>query len=648
MATYYLGPAATGSGSGADRNNLMSLATFRDTTSAPGDIGLLQPGTYGTLTLNPATGTNIGAAGNHITYWADPATCTARSTDWFTRTTALETANPAIHAVCAGITIKSYRASTPPVPNDYTVAASYYITLDGLWSTAYVYFEFCAEDVTITNCNIAVAVTQYLSTADDYCVQFKNYSGHGSDFANITISNCYLYGGGRNVAYQAQFSGPMYLTSCHLTRSVGSFITWGPTDTGLADYYLYVDGCHADTYYKSANDASPQTRTITAVDAVEPRRIFTVSADVVSTYTDFVDFTHGGTPNQEIKLVGNANFNHTTHVVTLPEAVTFDFNVGVDAASFYDDGHGSGINISGDYLSIDQSIFHNLGDTAGIYIYKNVGSTGAHDITITNSLFYSCLNGIWGWSLGGTYDDCGDNLTVKGNTFIGLYYSDYDSTHPAAHYGRCLNIEANAAADTSTWNISNNIIVGLLSGHLGSAVRCGNIVYAHGSPYPHVPYGELLNGADPTNTGNVVIYAGEALGSEPEPFHKAGMYFVANAANFDDVFTSAGFTDAEHGDWFNFNFNIEFYIKATSPARASGNTTYKTTVDLLGTSRGSPPSVGAYEYAGTVDRELAGSVSAATVITVNLVEKEALAASVSGASNSSASMARKQALAGSI
>ena len=594
-ATYYVGPSATGSGSGADRSNLMSLAAFRDTTSAPDDIALLQPGSYGTLTLNPTTGTNLGTSGHPIIYRADPATCTARSADWFTRTTALETANPAIHPVCSGISIKKYRQTIPPVPNDCTDAQSYFITLDGLWSTAYVYFEFCAGDVTITNCNVAVAVTQYLSTSDDYAIQFRNYSGHGSDFYNITISNCYLSGGGRTVAYQAQFSGAVYLTNCRLTNCVGSFITWGPTASEVLSYHLYVDGCHVDKYQKSANDASPQTRTITAVDGAEPRRIFTVSADVSSTYLDFVDFTHGGVPKQEIRLLGY-HFDHATRVVTMATPVTFDFAVGVDTAQFMDDGHGSGVNISGDHLTIDQTIFHNLGDTAGMYIYKNLGSTGAHDLTITNNLCYTSLNAIWAWSLGGTYDDVGNNLTLQGNTIIGLHSPSTDSTHPAAHYGRALGIEANAGADTSTWNISNNLICGLLQGHLGNAVRCGNIVYAHGAPFPHVPYDELLNGADPNNTGNLIIYAGEPLGSEPEPFHKAGTYFVADAANFDDVFTSDGFTDVNTGDYFNFNLYADFVIKADSPARGAGDANFATTYDLAGTTRGSPPDVGAYEY----------------------------------------------------
>ena len=72
-ATYYVGPSATGAGTGADRSNLMSLAAFRDTTSAPDDIALLQPGSYGTLTLNPTTGTNLGTSGHPIIYRADAA-----------------------------------------------------------------------------------------------------------------------------------------------------------------------------------------------------------------------------------------------------------------------------------------------------------------------------------------------------------------------------------------------------------------------------------------------------------------------------------------------------------------------------------------------------------------------------------------------
>jgi len=579
-ATYYVGPAATGSASGGDRSNLMAFSAFRDTTSTAGDIALLQPGSYSML-FNGEGGTNAGALGNHIIYRADPASCTARSTDWFSRTTDLESPNPAIHVVAETVEFRYWRTA-----GSFNTATPYRITLDGVWATGLLYINGTVADVTVSNCNFMPGVGTYYSTTSSYGIYLRHIVGSGSDIRDILIEDCYVNGSIQIMGIQGIVRGPLRFHGVRGTNCGGSFVSYQPSGGEHYDTTIIEDS-HFDRYVQIPYDASTViSRIIVEVDGENPRTRFRIDSDVSATYMDFIDFTHEGTPKQALQAVGTGGIDHGTLWVTLPTEAPWDLTTD-DVPRFYDDCHGSGLAIRADDLTVRRCQFHNLGDTAGVYIYKSIApNTGAADVNVTDSLFYSIGNGVWGVAFGGTYDDLGDNFTFKNNTVIGRYSSD-DTGRAYCHYGRALIVQTNAAADTSTWNISNNLIVGLIQGSMGNAVRCGNIVYAHGTIAPYVAAGELLDGADPNNTGNLVIYAGEAWGFEPEPFDQAGTYFVASAGNFDDVLTTYPF---------NYNLSTDFQLKAGSPAIDAGSAANGTATDLIGWIRTATPDVGAWEY----------------------------------------------------
>ena len=80
--TYYLDAVNgnDGTGDGSQGNPWASMAQVF-TAVQPGDSVLLQPGNYGPVSLGENSG--VGTAAGHITYMADPATCTPRPGSWY-------------------------------------------------------------------------------------------------------------------------------------------------------------------------------------------------------------------------------------------------------------------------------------------------------------------------------------------------------------------------------------------------------------------------------------------------------------------------------------------------------------------------------------------------------------------------------------
>jgi len=162
--TYYVSPSGSGIKDGLTRETAMAFATFRDTTSVPGDIALLQPGSYGAFNWVPENSPfgNRGTAADRITYRADPATTTPRAADWFTRTTALPTPDPATQPV-----FDSFHFGYNRTAGDWNTAAVAGLTLDGLFgygSGDVVTLYATMSHITLTNMTIMSPVTYRVST----------------------------------------------------------------------------------------------------------------------------------------------------------------------------------------------------------------------------------------------------------------------------------------------------------------------------------------------------------------------------------------------------------------------------------------------------------------------------------------------------
>lgn len=586
---------------GATREDPMNFPYFINTYASPGDVALCQPGNYGGFEFIGEGGVaNVGTAGHHIVIMADPATCTPRSPDWATRSTILESPDPTKHAVFTNIRFRYFRKS-----GDWSDPDSYYITLKNLWidgettnQTGFLYFNYTLADVNVVDCSIFAhqPENQYASQATAYCVGFGSSANSG--IKNVIIDGLYTSGGTSAFTFQSALRGDVTLKNSHLFDTHGSAIQYVPSGYVVyndANFYCtnnYIEGyeCVADEAKTATNLANSPL--ITAVDEGEPRRIFQVASCTAlssSWYSALMVYDNSSSTYTAMRfLQDDYTVNASTRWVTLTNALDFDIEVGVDKCRMMDINHGSGFSIRGPRFIARDCIVKNVGSTRLCNIYVN----DLDWIQITNCLFINTINvnTIWFASTGvGVGDHFRfTNNTVLGNIWNASSYAAYNTLHQAYNaYGHGVTFGFSAGCDTSTCEICNNLIVGYTSlASAGDAVIRNNIIYYNASP-TQIKAG----GTDPLNKRNVAIYAGEAWGEEPHPFHKAGSYFVATNADFDDL------TYNERGRGNNLAYDYTPKEGAATIDASDANTA--TATDLFGGGKSGVRDIGAIEYGAT-------------------------------------------------
>lgn len=150
----------------------------------------------------------------------------------------------------------------------------------------------------------------------------------------------------------------------------------------------------------------------------------------------------------------------------------------------------------------------------------------------------------------------------------------------------CWNIYADAAdeyagnvyfTNIDGLEINNNTVIGRLTIDQGNNVEMYNNI---------VGYISLVDPNNVSNDYNIInhgtIDAPLAIGANSD-FNYPGQSWD----KWDDPLFTDLFADYDNGD---------YTLAAGSTAIGFGNTTYATTTDILGITRGAPPDAGAYEY----------------------------------------------------
>lgn len=233
--------------------------------------------------------------------------------------------------------------------------------------------------------------------------------------------------------------------------------------------------------------------------------------------------------------------------------------------------HGSTISLWKDNATIDSLQMHGGGHTALFRCYPDTPPTnGFEDITIKNCLFYDPCTP----QLVHLYN-MGDRINVLNNTFCNSL-SQYPLYRPMYYYSTVIT---NYDADSTGTDINfyNNIFVG--------ALECSS----------STPMNEDYNIFWSFRQNGTYIQNSYGANDIVVAYGPSGSYGTFNDSYtwtyFADVFVSPDFA-GQHGN----DMLDELKLKAGSDAIGFGNTLYAPTLDLLGTTRGSPPDAGALEY----------------------------------------------------
>ncbi|MFW6153672.1 MAG: dockerin type I domain-containing protein [Planctomycetota bacterium] len=561
-ATYTLdainGSDTTGDGSDAAPWASMAKAF---TVVAPGDTVLLRPGNYGAVTFKQGNG--LGSADGHVTYRADPDTTTPRPASWYEDgLDRPDPADPDGKVVFTNITFDHYSLDKNATTKTGT-PEGHYVTLDGLNVVGNnINIVSYVSHVTIRNCNVFGKWGDYSSQITNYGFNLYRSYYWGSNYRHILIEDCYATRCRGGVILLGNFHD-ITVRGCHFHHVSGSVIRL----MGSLEQ-VTLEGNHAHRQIPVA-DTVKHTQTV-VTPGTPAHTTFTVSGDV--SFLDHVSVIDADTGTEELRKP--VSFDHTTYQVVLDEPLSFDVDPG-DTVKFWDDTHGSGVSVRAGNFTLRGNRIHDCGGTRGIYLYTP-GDNGYSNIVVENNLFYDTLNQYTTDFNGGL----GNHCIIRNNTFVGRKHRNYDGNGDAyLLYGFGLG-GAGAApnADPSTIVVANNLIVGTGSAPAGAIVK-NNIVYAGGG-FEEDAFGD--------NAYNIVYYQGEPVGSEPQPFHGSGAYFVGGPLFDDLAFTT------QHGE----NFNDAFRLAEGARATFWGDPALATATDMVGTPRDpATPSVGCYEYA---------------------------------------------------
>ncbi|MFW6153745.1 MAG: hypothetical protein ACOC95_00845 [Planctomycetota bacterium] len=564
---YYL-DAVNGSDTTGDGSAVAPWASMSKAFSAvlPGDTVLLRPGNYGAVTFKEGNG--LGTADGHITYRADPDTTTPRPHHWYEDgLDRPDPADPNGKVIFTEITFDHYSFDKSATTKTGT-PEGHYVTLDGLNVVGNnIDLISYVSHVTIRNCNVFGNWGEWSNQVTDNAFNLYRSYYWGSNYRHILIEDCYA----ENCSGGVQLLGAFHditVRGCHFNHFSGSIIRFaGPLEE------VTFEGNHVHGSEPVPCPLVIAERQVVDPDVDEPNRIFTVDGD--STYHDHATVTDSTTGVTELRRV--TSFSGTTLRVVLEEPLSFAVEPG-DVVTFHDDTHGSGISVRSGNFTLRGNRIYDCGGTRGIYYY-DPSDNGFRNVVIENNLIYNTLNQY----TVDLFNGLGDNTIIRNNTFVGRTHRNYDTIGEASLlYGFAMVNAAPAVnADPSTIIVANNLLVGRAQAPAGAIVK-NNIVY-HSQGFSQGTVGD--------NANNIVYYGGEPAGSEPQPFHGSGTFFVGGPL-FDD-WNFAG----RHDD----DLNEAFRLAPSADAVGYGDPTLATATDMTGAPRDpDAPSVGCYEYAPAV------------------------------------------------
>jgi hypothetical protein len=240
-------------------------------------------------------------------------------------------------------------------------------------------------------------------------------------------------------------------------------------------------------------------------------------------------------------------------------------------------------------LVLDSNILHS-GEGAGISLLEGVSNS-----FVTNNLSFNHSSAAFSFlnyddptcSTAGIcpYDQTGN--TIENNTF---WQGQYDRNRAAA-------------GDPTLW-VQN--ATAALTGNLGGNTYRNNIIYAASgySGYAPIYFAIGTNStelATSTFTNNVILNAGTTNALWFNPTGAGGGGTLYNCTQFATVSTVSGCINADpllsavSPSYYNTVNLFDFHLKSGSPAIGAGTAAGEPTTDITGTTRPTPPSIGAYD-----------------------------------------------------
>ena len=558
-ATYYVSPSGSGDTSGSDRDNCMTQAEAEDDDASPGDIFLYQPGTY--AVINPDS---IGTSEAWITYQADPGTCDGMDSGWWANTITKHT--DSTHAVTTEIKMRSKGAGTP-TPQYLVIDGFSVVCDDPLWMKggAINFAPGSVRAVTVQNI-MCWGVTpddatyHFNTELTQHCISFmESVNGYYQD---ITIENIYGQLFAKGVYMAGQIIGNVEIKNVHLYDMCTTAVTQHANVQGThAD--MVFDGLHIEKQSWKPSATPSYTDTIDTPGS--PANLKFEYNGSVPSQTDYTSVTHSGSTavrvTSDIEDLGGGDYR-----VTVNAAFPWDVSAS-DSFSFHDAMHASGVAIY-EPIHLKNSIIHNFGNTGTVYTY----GTTAEDICVENCLFYAPYNAVSFAVWMGNYAP-GDGMIFRNNTVIGRRHVNYPGNARYKH-GLAAKLQGKGGTDYSTWNVSNNIVVGRM--YVTGGTIYGNHIWNNESNF--------IN----NDVNDCVVYCDDSSPSDPDIFTSTATtpYFVCGAG-WDDMLISAGSA----------NLNAGAKLVSGSPAVNAATEAYATSTDREGQAR-SDPDVGFDELDG--------------------------------------------------
>jgi len=219
---FYVGSAATGDGTGVDRDNIM-LYTTGILQLGPGETLWFQPGDGYAVSINTANIPDYGTPGAHIGFKRDPTTTVGLPSGW-KDVNDLPMPDPADEVILPGIRVGTASAVDQYVDfNGLNVVNGYIGTVDGTATYAgYVEFDGCRV-VGADSVDQADTETDPVLTASlpEYMFRFYGATAH-----HITVKNCRFDYGKNGPMFSGAFGDGIVFEDCVVGHVTDSLYKW--------------------------------------------------------------------------------------------------------------------------------------------------------------------------------------------------------------------------------------------------------------------------------------------------------------------------------------------------------------------------------------------------------------------------------------